>query len=87
MEIIKDKNGRDLTEAEDIKKRWQEYTEELYQKDLDVPGNTDSVAADLDSWRVGHILMTEQQQNRKLTIEPVMPASIHENCNIKTTNV
>ena len=31
---IKDKNGRDLTEAEDIKKRWQEYTEELYKKDL-----------------------------------------------------
>ena len=32
--IIKDRNGRDLTEAEDIKKRWQEYTEELYKKDL-----------------------------------------------------
>ena len=38
-----DKNGRDLTEAENIKKRWQEYTEELYQKDLDVPDNTDVV--------------------------------------------
>ena len=35
--MIKDKNGRDLTEAEDIKKQWQEYTEELFQKDLDVP--------------------------------------------------
>ena len=34
MGSIKDKNGRDLTEAEDIKKRWQEYTEELYKKDL-----------------------------------------------------
>ena len=32
--LIKDRNGRDLTEAEDIKKRWQEYTEELYKKDL-----------------------------------------------------
>ena len=32
MDSIKDRNGRDLTEAEDIKKRWQEYTEELYQK-------------------------------------------------------
>ena len=32
MSIIKDRNGRDLTEAEDIKKRWQEYTEELYKK-------------------------------------------------------
>ena len=34
MGTIKDRNGRDLTEAEDIKKRWQEYTEELYKKDL-----------------------------------------------------
>ena len=39
MDMIKDKNGRDLTEAEDIKKRWQEYTEELYHKDLDGPDN------------------------------------------------
>ena len=44
----KDKNGRDITEAEVIKKRWQEYTEELYQKDLDVPDNADSVVADLE---------------------------------------
>ena len=36
---IKDKNGMDLTEAEDIKKRWQEYTEELYKKDLHNPDN------------------------------------------------
>ena len=35
--LIKDRNGRDLTEAEDIKKRWQEYTEELYKKDLHDP--------------------------------------------------
>ena len=34
MDTIKDKNGMDLTEAKDIKKRWQEYTEELYEKDL-----------------------------------------------------
>ena len=34
MSTIKDRNGVDLTEAEDIKKRWQEYTEELYKKDL-----------------------------------------------------
>ena len=34
MDSIKDRNGRDLTEAEDIKKRWQEYTEQLYKKDL-----------------------------------------------------
>ena len=46
--MIKDKNGKDLTEAENIKKRWQEYKEELYQKDLDVPDNPDSVVADLE---------------------------------------
>ena len=39
MGTIKDRNGRDLTEAEDIKKRWQEYTEELYKKDLHDPDN------------------------------------------------
>ena len=39
MDSIKDRNGMDLTEAEDIKKRWQEYTEELYNKDLHNPGN------------------------------------------------
>ena len=39
MGTIKDRNGRDLTEAEDIKKRWQEYTEELYKKDLRDPDN------------------------------------------------
>ena len=38
---IKDRNGRDLKEAEDIKKRWQEYTEELYKKDLHNPDNHD----------------------------------------------
>ena len=37
MGSIKDRNGRDVTEAEDIKKRWQEYTEELYKKDLSRP--------------------------------------------------
>ena len=39
MGIIKDRNGMDLTEAEDIKKRWHEYTEELYKKDLHDPEN------------------------------------------------
>ena len=40
MGLIKDRNGMDLTEAEDIKKRWQKYTEELYKKDLHDPINT-----------------------------------------------
>ena len=39
MSTTKDRNGVDLTEAEDIKKRWQEYTEELHQKDLNDPDN------------------------------------------------
>ena len=43
MGSIKDHNGTDLTEAEDIKKKWQEYTEELYKKDLHDPDNYDSV--------------------------------------------
>ncbi|XP_060137402.1 uncharacterized protein LOC132593028, partial [Zootoca vivipara] len=46
--IIKDKTGKDLTEAEDIKKRWQEYTEELYQKDMEVSYTPGSVVADLE---------------------------------------
>ena len=45
---IKDRNGVDLTEAEDIKKRWQEYTEELYKKDLSDPDNHDGVITDLE---------------------------------------
>ena len=43
----KDRNGMDLTEAEDIKKRWQEYTEELHKKDLHDPDNHDSVITQL----------------------------------------
>ena len=43
MGSIKDRNGRDLTEAEDIKKRWQEYTEDLYKKDVHDPENHDGV--------------------------------------------
>ena len=43
MSSIKDRNGMDLTEAEDIKKRWQEYTEELFKKDLHDPDNHDGV--------------------------------------------
>ena len=43
MGSIKDRNGMDLTEAEDIKKRWQEYTEELYKKDLQGPDHHEGV--------------------------------------------
>ena len=48
MGSIKDRNGRELTEAEDIKKRWQEYTEELHKKDLHDPDNHDGVITDLE---------------------------------------
>ena len=63
MGSMKDRNGMDLTEAEDIKKRWQEYTEELYRKDLHDPDNHDGVITHLESdipecevkWALGSI--------------------------------
>ena len=48
MGTIKDRNGMDLTEAEDIKKRWQLYTEKLYKKDLHDPDNHDGVITHLE---------------------------------------
>ena len=55
MGSIKDRNGMDLTEAEDMKKRWQEYTEELYKKDLHDPDNHEGVVTHLNP----HILEFE----------------------------
>ena len=60
---VKDRNGMDLTEEEDIKKRWQEYTEELYKKDLHDPDNHDGVITHLEpgilecevKWALGSI--------------------------------
>ena len=48
MGSIKDRNGMDLTEAEDIKKRWQKYTKELYKKDLNDPDNCNGVITHLE---------------------------------------
>ena len=48
MGLIKDRNGMDLTEAEDIKKRWQEYTEELYKKDVHDQDNHDGMITHLE---------------------------------------
>ena len=67
MGSIKDRNGRDLTEAEDTKKRWQEYTEELYKKDLHNPDNQDGVITHLEpdilecevKWVLGTITMSK----------------------------
>ena len=53
MYSLQDRSGLDLTEAEDIKKRWQEYTEELYKKDLHDPDNHNDVITHLEpSWNV-----------------------------------
>ena len=54
MDTIKDRNGMDLTEVEDIKKRWQEYTEDLYRKDHHDPDNNNGVITHLepDIWNV-----------------------------------
>ena len=49
MGSIKDRNGLDLIEVEDIKKRWQEYTEELYKKDLHDPNNHNAVITHLEA--------------------------------------
>ena len=67
MVTIKDINGMDLAEAEDIKKRWQEYTEELYKKDLHDPDNHYGVITHLESdilecevkWALGSITMNK----------------------------
>ena len=64
---IKDRNGKDLTEAEDIKKRWQEYTEELYKKDLHDSDNHNGVMSHLEpdilecevKWALGSITMMQ----------------------------
>ena len=61
--MIKDKNGKDLTEVEKVKKRWQEYTEELYKKGIDDPDNHDGVVTYLEldilvyevKWALGSI--------------------------------
>ena len=63
MGSTKDRNGMDLTEAEDIKKRWQEYTEELYKEDIHDPDNHDGVITSLEpdilecevKWALGSI--------------------------------
>ena len=49
MGMINDRNSKDLTEAKEIKKRWQEYTEELYQKGVNDPDNHDGVVTHLES--------------------------------------
>ena len=77
MGSIKDRCGRDLTEAEDIKKRWQEYTEGLYKKDLHDPENHDGVVTHLESdileckvkWALGSITMNKASGGDRIPVE------------------
>ena len=77
MGTIKDKKGMDLTETEDIKKRWQEYTEELYKKDLHNPDNHDGVITYLEpdflecegKWALGSITMNKASGGDGIPVE------------------
>jgi len=77
MGSIKNRNGRDLTEAEDIKKMWQEYTEELYKKDLHDPDNQDGVITHLEpgilecevKWALGSITTNKASGSDRIPVE------------------
>ena len=77
MGSIKDRNGMDLTEAEDIKKRWQEYTEELYKKDLHDPENHNGVITHLEpdilecevKWALGSITTNKTSGSDGIPVE------------------
>ena len=77
MGSIKDRKNMDLTEAEDIKKRWQEYTEELYKKDLHDPDNQDSVITHLEpdileceiKWALGSVTMNKANVGDGIPVE------------------
>ena len=74
---IKDRNNKNLTEAEDIKKRWQEYTEELYKKDLHHPDNHDGVITHLEQdilecevkWALGSITIDKASGGDGIPVE------------------
>ena len=76
MGSIKKRNGRDLTEAKDIKKRWQEYTEELYKKDLHDPDNHDGVITHLEpdilegevKWALGSITTSKASRGDEIPV-------------------
>ena len=77
MGTIKDKSGRDLTEAEEIKKRWQEYREELYKKDFHDPDNHDCVITHLEpdilecqvKWALESITMNKASAGDGIPVE------------------
>ena len=77
MTSIKDRNGMDLTEAEDIKKRWKEYTEEVYKKDLQYPDSHEGVTTDLKpdilecevKWALGNITTNKASGDDGIPVE------------------
>ena len=77
MGSMKDRNGMNLTEAEDIKKRWQEYTEELYKRDLHDPDNHGGVITHLEpdilecevKWALGSITMNKASEGDEIPVE------------------
>ena len=77
MGSIKDRNGLGLTEAEDLKKRWQEYTEELYKKDLHDPDNHSGMITHLEpdilecevNWAIGSITMNKASGGYGIPVE------------------
>ena len=77
MGSIKDRSGRDLTEAEDIKKRWKEYTEELYKKDLHNPDNHNGMITHLEpdilecegKWVLGSITLNKASGGDGILVE------------------
>ena len=77
MDTIKDRNGVNLTEAEEIKKRWQEYTEALYKKDVNDPDNHNSVITHLEpdileckvKWALGSITMNKASEGDGIPVE------------------
>ena len=77
MGSIKDRNDVDLTETKDIKKRWQEYTEELYKKDPHDPDNRDGVITHLEpdilecevKWALGSITMNKASESDGISVE------------------
>ena len=78
MGTMKNRHGKDLTEAEDIKKRWQEYTEELYKKGLNDPENHDGVVTHMEpdiqdyevKWALGSITMNKASGGDRILAEP-----------------
>ena len=90
MGTLSDRNGRDLTEAEDIKKRWQEYTEELYKKHLHDPDNHDGVITHPEpdilegeiKWALGSITMNKVSGGDGISVEmfQILKQVLHSIC-------